>query len=217
MYIATWIFNTLGCASVYGVSSIALIKAYPASSKEIERQITTAAQAIPSYALLPTLIDILIDLGITRAYTGVFSRGLIGYIFNVLCHLLFVEFAVYWIHRMLHDKSYYWIHRLHHSFREHLTPFAGLAFNPADGLLQACPYLLALFFIPIHRGTHKLMLFCTGLWTSFIHSEDKTKYRFVLGPLHHKIHHQTYNYNFGHYTQLMDSLFGTLRGACGPP
>lgn len=38
----------------------------------------------------------------------------------------------------------------------------GLAFHPIDGILQAVPYMLALFIVPMHYLTHLMLLFLTG-------------------------------------------------------
>jgi hypothetical protein len=46
---------------------------------------------------------------------------------------------------------------------------AGLAFNPIDGMLQASPYVFALFLVPMHFFTHELLLFMTAVWTTNIH------------------------------------------------
>jgi sterol desaturase/sphingolipid hydroxylase (fatty acid hydroxylase superfamily) len=63
------------------------------------------------------------------------------------------------------------LHRPHHKYnKEHtLSPFAGLAFHPFDGMLQALPYSVTLFFCPMHFLTHELLLFATGVWTTNIH------------------------------------------------
>ena len=51
-----------------------------------------------------------------------------------------VEFFVYWQHRLLHEIKwgYKHLHYIHHKYnKEHsLSPFAGLAFHPIDGILQ---------------------------------------------------------------------------------
>jgi Delta7-sterol 5-desaturase len=53
------------------------------------------------------------------------------------------EWAIYWIHRYLHDNQtlYVWLHKTHHIYnnRGSLSPFAGLAFDPVDGLMQVRP------------------------------------------------------------------------------
>jgi hypothetical protein len=50
-----------------------------------------------------------------------------------------------------------------------LSPFAGLAFNPIDGIVQASPYIFGMFLFPIHVWTHLGMLFFTAIWTTNIH------------------------------------------------
>lgn len=64
-----------------------------------------------------------------------------------------------------------WLHYIHHKYnKEHtLSPFAGLAFNPIDGILQAIPYTFMLFLTPMHSLTQEIMLFGTGVWTNNIH------------------------------------------------
>ncbi len=64
-----------------------------------------------------------------------------------------------------------WFHNIHHKYnKEHtLSPFAGLAFHPLDGILQAVPYCWTLFYMPMHFLTFELLLFATGVWTTNIH------------------------------------------------
>ena len=64
-----------------------------------------------------------------------------------------------------------YLHNIHHKYnKEHtLSPFAGLAFHPLDGCLQAAPYVAALFVVPAHALTFALLLFATGVWTTNIH------------------------------------------------
>lgn len=71
------------------------------------------------------------------------------------------------------------LHSEHHKYnKEHtLSPFAGLAFHPLDGILQAVPYTLTLFFCPMHFLTHEILLFFTGVWTTNIHDNLHAKVR----------------------------------------
>jgi lathosterol oxidase len=191
---------------------MALLRNFPVSTGDVRRQIITSLKAIPLYAILPTLCDVMTDHGLTRAYPNILDLGVFGYFATLLVHMAVVEALVYAVHRAMHHSSFYAaLHKHHHSFKELLTPFAGLAFNPADGLLQAAPYLVALLTVPVHRGTHKLLLFCSGLWSGYIHSNDTRPCRILLGPGYHAIHHKTFKSNYGHYTQGMDALFGTLK------
>ena len=88
---------------------------------------------------------------------------------------------------------------------------AGLAFHPLDGILQACPHVIALFLMPMHFFTHEILLFCEGIWTTNIHDCIDGNVWGIMGAGFHTIHHTTYRHNYGHYTVFMDWLFGTLR------
>jgi lathosterol oxidase len=89
--------------------------------------------------------------------------------------------------------------------------FAGLAFHPIDGVLQAAPHVFALFFVPAHFRTHTALMFLEVIWTSNIHDCIHGKVWPVMGAGYHTIHHTTYRHNYGHYTVWMDWMFGTLR------
>ena len=60
---------------------------------------------------------------------------------------------------------------MHHKYNKEstLSPFAGLAFAPLDGIAQALPYAIGLFFLPVHFFTHEMLLFLTAIWTNSIH------------------------------------------------
>lgn len=53
---------------------------------------------------------------------------------------------IYWMHRTLHTNKflYKYVHALHHKYNsaETLSPWASIAFNPLDGVLQVCVMVL---------------------------------------------------------------------------
>jgi lathosterol oxidase len=170
--------------------------------------------ALPWYTLMPTLSDWLAERGYTRAYHSMDGYGGWGmYFVHHALYLLFVEFCIYWIHRILHwGVLYRVLHADHHKYNKHntLSPFAGLAFNPIDGMLQASPYVVGLFLFPVHFHTHEAMLFATALWTTNIHDTLVAGTEPMMGSGYHTIHHTTYIDNYGQYFTLMDWLHGTL-------
>lgn len=177
-------------------------------------QIAVATKALPLYALLPVLTEWCIESGWTRSYSRVSDVGLARYVLYFALHMLGVEYGVYWAHRLLHDirVGYRKLHYIHHKYNKDntMSPFAGLAFDALDGILQASPYFLMLFVVPMHFLTHELLLFATGIWTTNIHDNIDGKTPPVMGAKYHTIHHTTYKHNYGHYFTYMDALHGTL-------
>lgn len=91
-----------------------------------------------------------------------------------------------------------------------MSPFAGLAFHPIDGILQAIPHLVAIMFIPTHFLTHEILLFTEAFWTASIHDNIHLNILPFMGAGWHTIHHTTYKHNYGHYFVFMDWFYGTL-------
>lgn len=66
----------------------------------------------------------------------------------MLCYCMYVSQnprhrrhpQIYWMHRTLHTNKflYKYVHALHHKYNsaETLSPWASIAFNPLDGVLQ---------------------------------------------------------------------------------
>jgi lathosterol oxidase len=141
------------------------------------------------------------------------------YLLYFALYMTSVEFGVYWMHRGLHEikAAYKILHYDHHKYnKEHtLSPFAGLAFHPIDGILQALPYTLTIFFCPMHflirtAMTHELLLFATAVWTANIHDCLHGNVLPIMGAGFHTIHHTTCKHNYGHYFIYMDWAFGSL-------
>jgi lathosterol oxidase len=184
------------------------------SMKAMVEQMRVAFFAMPLYALLPAITEYIVEQGWTMSYARIDDVGVGRYCLYFALYMTSVEFFVYWQHRLLHDirPGYKYLHHIHHIYnKEHtLSPFAGLAFHPLDGILQAVPYTWTLFFVPMHFLTHELLLFATAIWTTNIHDCIHVRMDPIMGAGYHTIHHTTYKHNYGHYFWYMDKLMGTL-------
>ncbi|KAH0933777.1 hypothetical protein HID58_010894 [Brassica napus] len=178
-------------------------------------QIHVAVKAMPCYTLLPTVSEYMIESGWTRCYSSIGELSWFLYFVSIATYLVLVEFGIYWMHRELHDIKplYKHLHATHHIYNKQntLSPFAGLAFHPVDGILQAVPHVIALFIVPIHFTTHLGLLFMEAIWTANIHDCIHGNIWPVMGAGYHTIHHTTYKHNYGHYTIWMDWMFGSLK------
>ncbi|KAJ7542064.1 hypothetical protein O6H91_10G087700 [Diphasiastrum complanatum] len=182
-------------------------------------QIQVSMQAMPMYTALPTLSEYMVEKGWTRCYSQIEQVGWSMHLGHCILYLVIVEVGIYWMHRGLHDIKplYKILHATHHIYNKQdtLSPFAGLAFHPLDGILQAAPHVVALFLVPMHFFSHELFLFLEGIWTTNIHDCLDGKVWPIMGAAYHTIHHTTYRHNYGHYTIFMDWICGTLRPPSG--
>ncbi|KAH8483342.1 hypothetical protein H0E87_027941 [Populus deltoides] len=185
------------------------------SNRAMLLQIHVAMKAMPWYTLLPTVSEYMIENGWTKCFFSISEVGWFAYITYLAMYLVIVEFGIYWMHRELHDIKplYKHLHATHHIYNKQstLSPFAGLAFHPLDGILQAVPHVIALFLVPIHFRSHIALLFIEGVWTANIHDCIHGNLWPIMGAGYHTIHHTTYKHNYGHYTIWMDWMLGTLR------
>ncbi|XP_054782821.1 delta(7)-sterol-C5(6)-desaturase-like [Prosopis cineraria] len=178
-------------------------------------QIYVAMRAMPWYSLLPTLSEYVVENGWTKCFPRSSHVGWLAYLVYITVYLVIVEFGIYWMHRELHDIKplYKYLHATHHIYNKQntLSPFAGLAFHPLDGILQALPHTIALFIVPTHFTAHLVLVFIEAIWTANIHDCIHANLWPVMGAGYHTIHHTTYRHNYGHFTIWMDWMFGTLR------
>lgn len=228
--VQTWLRNYVGATLIYLLSSlfwslymygwrrrrtVYVPRDKIPSIKAIGLQIQVAMRALPFYCALPTLSEYVVEKGWTQCYSSIGEVGWFIYIVHLGIYLVLCEIGIYWMHRALHDIKplYKHLHATHHIYNKEntLSPFAGLAFHPLDGILQAAPHVICLFLVPTHFRTHMLLLFAEGLWTANIHDCIHGRMWPVMGAGYHAIHHTTYRHNYGHYTVWMDWMFGTLR------
>ena len=133
----------------------------------------------------------------------------------MIIYFTLVEIGIYWMHRTLHTNKWMYkhIHMLHHAYNkpETLTPWASIAFHPLDGILQASPYVGALFVVPCHYLTHVFLLFFTAIWATYIHDSMDFNIDPIMGSKYHTVHHTHYIYNYGQIFTFCDRFWGTLR------
>lgn len=222
-----WLRNfTAGCALYYGAGFLWALAIYGVCRSRyfkdggmptweaMRAQMWVSQKALVWYTFFPSVAEWMVEKGFTRAvYTVAELGGWTNYLLVHALYLFIVEFCIYWIHRGLHDVSWLrWLHTDHHIYNKEntLSPFAGLAFHPLDGIAQASPYVLCLFFLPIHFWTFEVMLFATGVWTTNIHDTVVGRTEPLMGAAYHTIHHTTYKHNYGQYFIFWDWVFGTL-------
>lgn len=215
MYVLVGVVWALGIYRVFRNTKYGIKDENIPQWEDIKAQMLVSIQAIPMYTMLPPFAEWFIRKGYTLCYAQVDTVGWPMYAVYFVMYMASVEFGVYWMHRKLHEVrlGYKFLHATHHVYNKEnsLSPFAGLAFNPLDGILQAIPYVWTLALVPMHFLTHEALLFATALWTTSIHDCVYGGGEPVMGAGYHLIHHTTYKHNYGHYLTFCDWAFGTLQ------
>lgn len=157
---------------------------------------------------LTALMETYILMGNGKLYKNVADYGWTYLILSPILFLVFTDFLIYWIHRILHHRWVYWLHKLHHHYKE-TTPFSAFAFHPLDGFAQSFPYHIFVFVFPMHEYMYLATLFLVGMWTINIHDRVTLNLFGVNGAAHHTIHHTKFNYNYGQYFTWCDQVFGS--------
>jgi lathosterol oxidase len=140
------------------------------ASEALRHQVRAALSAIPTMCWMPALTELAAERGLTRAYLGLSEvrGGLPAAAACFVAYMMLVEFLVYWAHRVLHAVPFLYrnVHALHHSYnKEHaLSPFAGLAFHWADGVLQGLPYSLLLALLPVQLTVYEMLVWVSSFW-----------------------------------------------------
>jgi lathosterol oxidase len=190
-------------------------------SATIWHQIRLSQASMTVYTMLPVFDEFLIESGFTKVYYTIDEiGGWPSHIATMILYFACVEIGIYWMHRTLHTNKtlYKYIHLMHHAYNkpETLTPWASIAFHPLDGIMQASPYVMMLFFVPCHYLTHFAMLFFTAIWATYIHDAMDWNIDPVMGSKYHTVHHTHYIYNYGQVFIFCDWFWGTLRVPDGP-
>ncbi|CAM6091753.1 unnamed protein product [Calypogeia fissa] len=183
------------------------------ATKPALEQMGMSLLGLPVITALPTFAEYIVENGWTFCYADIAEVGMVAYFVQIAAYLAFCEFWVYWFHRWLHTPLLYkYMHHSHHFYSKlnTVSPFAGLAFNPFDGILQASPLVFALFLIPMHFQTYYILFFLEEIWTANIHDTIDGGMYGILGAGYHNFHHTHYKYNYGHLTIFMDWVYGTL-------
>jgi len=186
------------------LNDVSYIPEYEPNYKEMWREITFSVKSLVTMSAMVTPSEILVHKGFTKLYGNVDEYGIVYFILSPILFLLFSDFIIYWVHRFLHHRLFYkYIHKPHHSF-VHTTPFAAFAFHPLDGYMQGVAYHIFVYFIPFHTFMHLASLAIVGLWTINIHDRVDMGIPLINGAGHHRVHHLTFNHNYGQYFVICD-------------
>ncbi|KAF8599656.1 putative sterol delta 5,6-desaturase [Ceratobasidium sp. AG-I] len=182
---------------------------------QVKLEIQCALRAFPGMTML-TLPWFLGEVrGYSRLYVDPAEYGYAYLFLSVPFFLVFTDYLIYWIHRMLHHPILYkHLHKPHHKWLIP-TPFASHAFHFVDGYAQSLPYHIFIFLFPLQQWVYLGLFVAVNFWAIFIHDSDmitgNTFINFINGPAHHTLHHLYFTCNYGQYFTWTDRWAGSYK------
>ncbi|KAF7355449.1 Fatty acid hydroxylase [Mycena sanguinolenta] len=178
-------------------------------------EIACSLRAFPGMTVLTLPWFLAEARGHSRLYDGVDTYGYLYLFLSAPLFLLFTDYCIYWVHRILHVPAIYKVlHKPHHKWIIP-TPFASHAFHPVDGYLQSVPYHLFIFLFPLHRWLYLGLFVFVNFWSIFIHDSDMITghplEKIINGPAHHTLHHLYFTVNYGQYFTWADRTHSSYR------
>ncbi|EUC46079.1 hypothetical protein COCMIDRAFT_93800 [Bipolaris oryzae ATCC 44560] len=182
---------------------------------QVRQEIRSSLFAIPFINLMTLPVFLAEVRGKSLLYAKTSDYGWPWLIVSTVLYMAFNDIAIYWIHRLEHHPSVYkYIHKPHHKWIVP-TPWAALAFHPADGFIQSLPYHIFVFICPMQRYLYMVLFVSVQVWTIFIHDGDMISghwtEKFINSPAHHTLHHMYFTVNYGQYFTWADNYFGSHR------
>lgn len=180
---------------------------------QIWLEIVQANKSMPFMALLTAPLMWLEVRGYSKLYDTTADGP--GFWYNIMqfpFFLVFTDFCIYWIHRILHHpRIYKHLHKAHHKWIMP-TPYASHAFHPVDGFSQSLPYHIFPFLFPLQKMAYVVLFIFVNFWSILIHDgEYLTNNPIVNGAACHSLHHSRFEVNYGQFFTAFDRLGGTYR------
>ena len=179
-----------------------------------------ASPTLSDYLLSIAIVIINICVGIPGWFLWKAQRieltdnGALSAFFDVLLLLLFFDFSMYALHRMMHfGPAYRFIHSKHHD-HVNVNGISLFVMNPAESIGFG---VLLIGFLMLHPTNFYALLFY--LWLNWAYGTTSHSgitirsrvLRWMVGDsdFHHRHHSSGRIGNFGFYTPFWDRLFGT--------
>lgn len=154
-----------------------------------------------------------------QGFLSVSEKGWAMGVVDCVVMLCFMDFGMYFLHRLVHhDRVYPLFHRFHHR-HETTNPISLFVLHPVEVLGFGFLMIAFLWVYPISVGGLVGYLTLNVLWGTLGHSGVEPFPGWVrrvplvalLGTsTFHAEHHEHPRFNFGFYTLVWDRIFGTL-------
>lgn len=193
-----------------------VLKKYP--TRQVVREVAWSAITSFIFSLSGIGMLILWQQGHTLLYTELDAYALWYLPLSLALYLFIHETYYYWLHRWMHLPGVFRrIHKIHHDSIQ-TSSWTSFSFHPYESILQAVIIPLLLFVIPIHIYILLLLLVIMTFSAIVNHAgvevypegfENNPVGKWIIGSVHHDLHHKKFRYNFGLYFTFWDKWMKT--------
>lgn len=203
---------------------LALILSGLASRSLLPQRSATASElclSLSSSAVFALVMALFIRLDGHRYLQIYQNDGAVSWLFYVASFigaLVLQDAFFYFVHRVLHRPFLYRLaHKGHHRSSQP-SVWTSFAFDPVESLIHAICLIAIVVIIPLHPATLFALLMTMSVWAAVNHISPETLPDdfphhwlgpWVIGPLHHCIHHRKQTLHYGLYFTFWDRVFRT--------
>ncbi len=185
---------------------------------QLRKEIIWSAITSIIFAISGVIMLILWQSGYIALYTDLLRYPYWYLPLSLLIYMFIHETYYYWFHRWMHLPGIFRrIHKVHHDSIQ-TSAWTSFSFHPYESILQALIIPLLLFVIPIHIYVLLALLVIMTISAIINHAgveiypegfENNFLGKWIIGAVHHDLHHKKFRYNFGLYFTFWDKWMKT--------
>jgi sterol desaturase/sphingolipid hydroxylase (fatty acid hydroxylase superfamily) len=194
-----------------------IIGRFPGAT-EVRREVGYSLVTLMVFGCVGAATITMARQGWTQMYWRVGDHGMGWFAGSVACGILLHDAYFYWTHRLMHHRWLFAVfHRVHH-LSNNPSPWAAYSFAPAEAVVEAGIFPLAVMVMPMHPAAFGLVMLWQIVFNVAGHAGYEfhprwlmnTPLRYVLNtPTNHVMHHEKMRGNYGLYFNIWDRLMGT--------
>jgi sterol desaturase/sphingolipid hydroxylase (fatty acid hydroxylase superfamily)/uncharacterized protein (DUF2147 family) len=185
---------------------------------DLRREIFTSLRTAFIFSIIGFSIFLARKAGWLTIYDDFSVRGLSYLAVSLAAMIVAHDAYFYWAHRaMHHPRLFHLFHRTHHQSRTP-TPWTAYAFDVPEAIVMLGFVPFWLTFVPMHElGLQAFMTWQivrnvmghAGVELSPVSGQPSRLLGWLNTTLHHDLHHQNWQTNYGLYFSWWDRLMGT--------
>lgn len=194
------------------------IQAKNAQRKDFFREIIFSMQTTIILAAVTIVIVYSPLREYTQLYTEITEYSVWWIPLSIVAALVLHDTYFYWMHRFVHHRKVFnYLHITHHK-STNPSPWTSYAFGFSEGILESLIAPLILFMIPMHPLSliiFTMLAFAINVYGHLGYEimpkwfRKSVLFRFINTSVHHNLHHEKFNGNYGLYFRFWDRIMKT--------